>query len=266
MKVSIVGCGWLGLALGRKLSKEGFSVMGSTTTKEKFDLLSSAGIRPFLLKMDPMPMGEDFNTLFQTDVLVINIPPGRKRNTPEFYGEQIKYLKYLVDQHKVPRVIFVSSTSYYPNTGDWVTEESNFDLENGSTKAVVIGEKEIRQVDAKLSVLRCGGLMGDDRIPGKWFAGMTVSGAATPVNYIHRDDVVNIILHLIKGDLPEDETLNLVCPEHPTRKEVYEAMAQKYNFDQPHWEVPELMDSKKVSGKKLTDLGYSFLKPSPLNF
>lgn len=266
MKVSIVGCGWLGLALGKKLSQEGFAVMGSTTSKEKFDSLSSAGISPFLLKMDPMPMGEDFNALFQTDVLVINIPPGRKRNTPEFYGEQIKYLKYLVDQHKVPRVIFVSSTSYYPNTGDWVTETTNFDLENGSTKAVVLGEREIRQVEAKLTVLRCGGLMGEDRIPGKWFAGKATSGASTPVNYIHRDDVINVIQQLIKGDLPEEGTFNLVCPEHLTRKEVYEAMAHKYNFDQPIWEAPELIDSKKVSGKKLTDLGYSFLKPSPLDF
>ncbi|KOF02608.1 hypothetical protein OB69_09765 [Roseivirga seohaensis subsp. aquiponti] len=266
MKVSIVGCGWLGLALGRRLAEEGFAVMGSTTSKEKFDLLSDAGINPFLLKMDPMPTGENFNALFQTDVLVINIPPGRKKNTPEFYGEQIKYLKYLADQHKVSRVIFVSSTSYYPNTGDWVTETTNFDLENGSTKAVVLGEREIRQVEAKLTVLRCGGLMGEDRVPGKWFAGKVTSGASTPVNYIHRDDVINIIQQLIKGDLPEEGTLNLVCPEHPTRKEVHEAMAHKYNFDQPIWEAPERIDSKKVSGKKLTDLGYSFLKPTPLDF
>lgn len=266
MKVSIVGCGWLGLALGKKLSDKGFLVKGSTTSKEKFDLLTKSGIVPFLLEMNPMPMGEDFNALFQTDILIINIPPGRRKNAPEFYGEQIKYLKYLVNQHKVPRVIFVSSTSYYPNTGDWVTEATDFDFENGSSKAVVMGEREICQVEAELTVLRCGGLMGGDRVPGKWFSGKVTSGASTPVNYIHRDDVINVIQQLINDDLPEGGILNLVCPQHPTRKEVHETMAQKYSFDQPIWEAPEHIDSKKVSGKKLTDLGYSFLKPSPLDF
>ena len=266
MKVSIVGCGWLGLALGRKLAQEGFSVMGSTTTKDKLKSISDAGITPFLFKMDPMPVGENFNILFETDVLVVNIPPGRKSNTPEFYAEQIKYLKYIADQYEVARVIFVSSTSFYPNIGDWVTEATDYDLENGSTKAVVLAEKEIRKVSAELTVLRCGGLMGGDIVAGKWFAGNTVSGGETPVNYIHRDDVINIIHQLITGELPLADTLNVVCPEHPLRKEVYDAMAKKYQFESPNWEAPAKTASKIVSSKKLVDLGYQSLKPSPLKF
>ena len=263
MKVSIVGCGWLGLALGKTLAEAGLEVMGSTTTKEKLERLSEAGIDPFFFKLEPMPMGENFNALFQTDVLIINIPPGRKHNTPQFYAEQIKYLKYLADQHEVPRVIFVSSTSFYPNTGDWVNEQTDYDFEKGSTEAVVLAEKEIRKVNANLSVLRCGGLMGGDRVAGKWFSGKSVSGAATPVNYIHRDDVTNVIHQLIKGKLPSVDTLNLVCPQHPDRKTVYKAMADKYNFEPPQWEPPSLKDSKIVSSKKLEDLGYQFLKESP---
>lgn len=266
MKVSIVGCGWLGLTLGKNLADAGLNVLGSTTSKDKLKSISDAGITPFLLKMNPMPMGESFNTLFRTDVLVVNIPPNRKSNTPEFYAEQIKYLKYLADQHEVPKVIFISSTSFYPNTKDWVTETTDYDLDNGSTQAVVLAENEIRKVKAQFSILRCGGLMGGDRVAGKWFAGKAVSGGETPVNYIHRNDVINIIHQLIIGELPFTDTLNLVCPEHPLRKEVYDTMAKKYNFDRPEWEAPAIKASKIVSSKKLTDLGYQFMEASPLEF
>ncbi|PIQ47595.1 MAG: epimerase [Cytophagales bacterium CG12_big_fil_rev_8_21_14_0_65_40_12] len=265
MKISIVGCGWLGLALGAALVKSGHQILGSTTSTEKLEKLRQAGIAPYLLKLEPMPTGENFNQLFQTDLLVINIPPGRKTNTPEFYEEQIKYLRYLIDQHQVPKVIFVSSTSYYPNTNQMVDERFLYDLENGSNRAVVQAEKQIKQSSSDIILLRCGGLMGEERIPGQWFAGKETTGAETPVNYIHRDDVIAVIQFLIEKKA-SNTTLNLVCPDHPNRKEVHEAMALKYGFQNPIWIEPNQTTSKIVSSEKLVRLGYQFKYPSPTEF
>jgi UDP-glucose 6-dehydrogenase len=50
MKISIVGCGWLGLPLGAKLVKNGHRVFGSTTSEEKIEEIKAAGIAPYLLK------------------------------------------------------------------------------------------------------------------------------------------------------------------------------------------------------------------------
>ena len=212
--------------------------MGSTTRKEKLESLTDAGIIGYVLKMAPMPTGESFNELFDTDLLIINIPPGRRTQTPEFYEEQVKYLTYLINQHKVPRVIFVSSTSYYPNTNDCVDINTLPDLDKGSSKAVVQGEKQIGKAEANLLICRCGGLMGAGRIPGKWFAGKDTKGAQTPVNYIHQQDLIAVLTQLAEQVEWEQKIMNLVSPKHPLRKEVHEAMARKYGFEPPIWVNP----------------------------
>lgn len=90
--------------------------------------------------------------------------------------------------------------------------------------------------------------MGKDRIPGKWFAGKPTKGADTPVNYIHLEDIINVVKSSIET-WPEDlkrQTLNLVSDHHPTRKEIYGKMAERYSFDLPIWEDPSNIPSKVV--------------------
>lgn len=263
MKIGVIGCGWLGLPLAESLLKAGHQVIGSTTRKEKLELLSAKGIQAIHFRLNPMPEGIDFNKLFQVDLLIINIPPGRKKNTPEFYEEQIKYLKYQLQSAPVRGVIFVSSTSFYPNTGSTVNIDTPADFMRGSSKAVVKGEGQISQINQSLTILRCGGLMGRDRIPGKWFAGKPTQGANTPVNYIHLEDIIKTVNHLVEewGEEQENKIFNLVSEHHPTRKEVHEKMAEKYGFELPIWEEPSIIPSKIVdSSFKKFDL------KSPLSF
>ena len=51
MKISILGCGWLGFPLAKKLIEIGFEVKGSTTSENKLALLKSNNIEPFLLRL-----------------------------------------------------------------------------------------------------------------------------------------------------------------------------------------------------------------------
>ena len=48
-KISILGCGWLGLPLAKALIGNGFSVKGFTTSVDKITLLENAGITTFLI-------------------------------------------------------------------------------------------------------------------------------------------------------------------------------------------------------------------------
>jgi len=263
MTIGVIGCGWLGLPLAECLVSMGYTVLGSTTHKDKLSALLEKGIDPVLFKLDPMPTGEHFNRLFQADLLVINIPPGRKRNPPGFYEEQIKYLKYQLQGSKVKKVIFISSTSYYPNTNDLVDTNTPYNLEQGSSEAVVQGEHQITQINQDLAILRCGGLMGGDRIPGKWFSGKPTKGANTPVNYVHRDDVIKVTSNFIV-DWPvtqEKHLFNLVSAEHPTRKDVHERMAVKYGFSPPIW------DEEATTPSKIVDSDFKEINlKSPLAF
>lgn len=259
--VGIIGCGWLGLPLGKHLVEAGYKVVGSTTRPEKLKSLEEVGIEPVLLSLNPMPEGKDFNKLFKAETLFINVPPRSRSHTPEYYREQIKYLKYQLQNSSVKRVIFISSTSFYPNTGEAVDESTPYDLQKGSTKAVVYGELEIAQIDQPLSILRCGGLMGGDRIPGKWFAGKETTGAETPINYIHRDDVIKYVAWLLeKESWPAIK--NMVSSEHISRKQVHEAMATKYNFAPPVWINPQMLTSKIVE----SNVSAPFEFKSPLSY
>lgn len=248
MKVSIIGCGWLGLPLGKHLASKGHQVIGSTTSEGKFEEIRAASIQPVLLKLVPMPTGKNFNALFDSEAVIINIPPGRKTNPPEFYAEQIKYLTYLIDNSNVRRIIFISSTSFYPNTNDKVTTATPFDFEKGSTKAVVWGEREINKSSKELLILRCGGLMGKNRIPGKWFSGKETKGADTPVNYIHRDEIIRAIENELNDEtqLAKQRIKNLVSPHHPTKRSVHLASSKRHGFDPPQWVEPFIIPHKVV--------------------
>ena len=89
MKISILGCGWLGLPLGKFLVEKGHVVKGSTTSEDKISLLASVGIEPFLIKFSPqmetmqssdyrLTTLNDDNSISQfldSEVLIICIPP-----------------------------------------------------------------------------------------------------------------------------------------------------------------------------------------------
>ncbi len=248
MKISIIGCGWLGLPLGKHLAALGHQVVGSTTSEDKFAEIEEAGIKPVLFKLSPMPLGKAFNVLFDSEIVFINIPPGRKTNPPEYYTEQIKYLKYCIEESGVKQIIFISSTSFYPNTNNVVTKTTPHDFNNGSTKAVVWGEREIEKTTKPLLILRCGGLMGGNRVPGRWFSGKETKGAETPVNYTHRDEIIEVVENLLKEELPfkTQGIKNLVSPYHPSRREVHSATSKRYDFEPPKWIEPAVIPHKIV--------------------
>ena len=62
LKIAIIGCGWLGLPLAKKLIKEIFIVKGSTTSKEKISVLKTEKIEPFLIDLNKK-LGKKSHTL-----------------------------------------------------------------------------------------------------------------------------------------------------------------------------------------------------------
>ena len=48
-KIGIIGCGWLGLPLAKEFVSNNYKVKGSTTTKEKLEILKNEGIDAYLI-------------------------------------------------------------------------------------------------------------------------------------------------------------------------------------------------------------------------
>lgn len=235
--------------------------------------MKGTGIQPYLLSFNPKPESPagDF---FDTDLLIVDIPPKTRDKGEDFHPAQIKAIADKVKEHSISHCIYISSTSVYPNLEKEVKEEDAIGFEekttgsDGGNRTLLKGEEILKNIpNLRLTVIRCGGLMGYDRIPGRYFAGKKdLTTGKVPVNYIHRDDVTGIILRVIQKQY-WNETLNAVAPLHPTRQEVYEQNAKELGFEAPTFTDAEARDFKVVSaGKVLEDLGYKFTYPDPLQF
>lgn len=220
-----MGCGWLGKTLFSELSKlhkvECY-LRDSTTKNDNF---------------------------YKSDLFIIAI------NTKDNYLQTIKNLTSLVP--KTSTLILMSSISVYKEFDEEIDE--NVKITKNSL------QKEVEDIvisSIKNSIiLRLGGLMGDDRIAGKWSIAREFEDGF--VNYVHKDDVVAITQKIVANNLPSG-IYNIVAPLHPTRKEIHQQNAKKFNLKLG---VFNGFSKRVVIGKKLEKkLNYSYIHKNPLEF
>ena len=249
--VSILGCGWLGKPLSVSLLEVGCSVKGSTTSELKLSELDALGIDSYLVNIEEY---EEFITFLQSDILIIAIT-----------SKDINSYKRLIHQiqdSSIQKVIFISSTSVYPNTNAVVTEEN----ETLETPLLVIENLFRKNTSFETTILRFAGLYGNGRHPGNWFKG----GRKIPqpdgfVNMIHLEDCIDIIHEIINQNC-WNTTLNACSNHHPTRREFYAHAKQSLGFDLPEFEENARLKYKIISSQKLQEvLNYQFKHNDLLN-
>lgn len=263
ISVSILGCGWLGFPLAKKLVDQGYKVKGSTTTASKMQELEEAGINAFNIQLPNENLSSEF---FNSDYLIINIPPKTFRKGVNHHLESLKpIIKHIPPTQKI---IYISATSVYPKVDHPIDEEHELDHRSERAMALIQAEQLlINTFKERLTIIRFGGLLGYERIPGKYYSGKNLSQHQQKVNYIHRDDAVGIIQAVIKQG-KWSIILNGTTPKHPTKKEVFLKNAKDFDFEAPNFENTEqeltnrIIDSRKIEHI----LDYSFIYPDPLDF
>lgn len=262
-QISILGCGWLGLPLAKRLLQEGFAIKGSTTSADKLPILENAGIMPFLISLKAEEIqGEVSRFLENTSALIIDIPPKLRGVEKENFVTKIQNLIPFIEQSSVESVLFVSSTSVYNDEEKHVNEATTPNPDTESGLQLLASEKMLQSNSSfQTTILRFGGLIGEDRHPIKSLAGRKdVENPEAPINMIHQDDCIGIILKIITTD-SWGETFNAVAPFHPTREDYYIDKAidwalapPAFNHEKPS--VGKVVDSSKI----VTLLGYSFTR------
>lgn len=259
MNISILGCGWLGLPLGRKLVADGHTVSGSTTTASKLSVIKKEGITPFLIDLKPYFINH--TAFFECDLLVLNIPPRNRNDDTDYHAKQLKSVITTARRSHVERVIFVSSTAVYPSHNEQVTEQDAcYDALSRSGISLLAMEDLFRDCpDFSTTILRMGGLYGPDRHPGRFLAGKkNLSGGGNPVNMVHLHDCIGVIQTIIQQQIFGD-TFNVCSPAHPSRKAFYEQAAKVLSVASPEFS-DEPKPFKLVSSEKLIKkTGYQFL-------
>jgi nucleoside-diphosphate-sugar epimerase len=261
MTISILGCGWLGLPLAKKLVEVGFDVKGSTTSKGKLKILELEKIQPFLIDLSERKIeGDIASFLSNSEILIITIPPKLRGEHKENFVQKIQNLISFIEEEKVKKVLFVSSTSVYGEQNELVTEETipNPDAESG--KQLLEVEKILQaNTNFKTTILRFGGLIGKDRHPITFLAGN--DNPYAPINLIHQDNCITIIEKIIDTNC-FSEIFNAVAPFHPSRKEYYTQKAIELNLVIPKFNTENRNDDKKIisSEKIQKHLNYKFLE------
>lgn len=252
-KVSVLGCGWVGKALAISLIQNGYEVKGSTRSLKKVSELKSYGIIPFIIDINNHDT--DYATFLDTDILVI---PITSKNKIDF-----KNLILEIEKYNVRKVIFISSTSVYPNTNSIVTED---DTVNDSILTEIETLFRIKSF-LNTTILRFGGLFGYDRKPYNFFKNnKEISNPEGYINFIHRDDCIQIIEAVINQDL-WNVTLNACTDSHPKRRDFYNHEFQKAGKLPPSFNEEALNDYKIISNEKLKSvLDYQFKFANLMNY
>lgn len=255
--VSILGCGWFGLALAKKLIELNYLVKGSTTTPEKLPVLSNFKIEPYLVSFNAEEIIAD-DSFFNAEVLFICIPP--KRNSIELKDYPNK-IKSIIEASKsiVKNIILISSTSVYADENKCVDEYSETHPDTDSGRVVLEAETILKNLQPdNYTIIRFAGLFGPDRNPGRFFAGKTdVPNGLAPVNLIHQVDAVGIACEILNKQA-FGRTYNACSPNHSTKQEFYTYAAQESGLSKPHF-ISEKKDWKVVESVNVPQfLGYEF--------
>ena len=161
-QISIIGCGWLGLPLAKELIKKGYKVKGTTTSKDKLSALSKFDIDAYYLQINSENIIGNVQEAFSgSDVLVLNIPPGLRKNSEEDFFSKIKNLLPHIEASKIKKILFVSSTSVFADVDSFpeITEKTKPNPDTESGRQLLIAEELLQQNQHfKTTILRFSGL------------------------------------------------------------------------------------------------------------
>lgn len=251
---SILGAGWLGYPLASFL-KEKYKIKVSIKDEGKKEKFKSEGLNPFLLNEENLDSLDD---LLETDYLFINFPPSKFKDYIGFLNKIYSHKKI----SNIEKIIFISSTSIYPDLDFIFTEEfSSFESNSKSSK---VYDAEVAIHDKTDLILRCSGLMGYNRIAGKRSSAKIVNDKDIKINYVHRDDVISATMFLITNNI--DGTFNLAVNKHPTKEEIYLFNSKKYGFKKSIFKDEKGLKNRIIDGRKLTSLGFKYKYSNPFDF
>lgn len=246
--VSILGCGWYGLALAKRLVSAGYLVKGSSTSVEKLAVLSSLSIQPFLINFqeDVIASNPEF---FQTELLLIAIPPKRSSSEQASFLGKIQKIAAMAQAQKVSQVIFISSTSVYGESNGEMTSSSPAIPDTASGKAMLETEQWLSgNPSFTTTILRFAGLVGPGRNPGRFFAGkQDIPNGRAPINLVHQEDCVEFTLALME-QAAFGQIYNVCSPDHPSKQIFYVKAAAQAQLPLPAF-IDELLNWKIVSGE-----------------
>jgi nucleoside-diphosphate-sugar epimerase len=252
MKITIIGCGYVGTAIAQRLafgeiakiwSKAGHHLTLTTTTPGKISQLSTIASEVVILQ------GNDRDTMTKVieDREVILFTVGAKQRDPDTYRqaylETANNLVAAVQQtNTVKQIIYTGTHAVLGNQqGQWVDEQCPYNPLNENGEILCQTEETIlsaQNQQLNTCILRLEGIYGQGRelinIFRTW-AGTTRPGNGQDyTNWVHLDDIVQAIALACQQQL--QGIYNLSSDEPLTKQEFYHRLFTTHNLPPLNWD------------------------------
>lgn len=256
MKILLIGAGYVGSELLKKLSSH--EIVVTTTDKTKVDVLKRYAKGVVLISDDNSldRYADDF------EALILLVAP---KNGQSYAGTYLKtaqtVISLLKKRLKPCYLLYTSSTSVYEDIGqEWATEALAL-VPDGENAKILLETEKTLLAHPLTCILRLGGIFGPMREISKRalaFSGKELAGdGSEPTNNVHLSDIVAAIKFCIEKSLTG--IYNLVSNEHPTRRELYDKLSLRAEIPGPIWNpaLPQRKKTSKACNKKILEAGFT---------
>ena len=287
MRVVIVGCGYVGLALARQLAERGHEAIGVRRSDEGLDAIASVdsagdgvvrAVRANVTDLDSL------SALPDADAVVFAASSGGRGPAAarEVYVEGLGNVVATYGSRESPpdRLVYTSSTGVYgDHDGGWVDEETAIDPTTEKTRVLAEAERVALETADEFgidgTVARFAGLYG----PGRYRLDRYLNGPVTAgfLNMVHRDDAAGAVRYLLEADAARGEPVVVVDDEPVDKHAFADWLADECGVARPEKRSKaeriadgdlsaaaerRIRTSKRCANDRLRALGYEFSYPT----
>lgn len=269
MNIVIIGCGYLGIELAHLWKKKGHCVTATTHNPERLPVLAQAAQKTVILQgNDPEELA---SLIANNEVIVITKVVDSPETFESIYLTTAQLFRHLALEMDLPRhLICLSSAAVYgDHKGQWVDETSELKATGDQAKILIDAEKmylSLQELGWHVCLLRIGELYGPERELShriKQLEGHILPGAGDQfTNMIHKHDCITAIDYALRHHM--EGIYNLSDDDHPTRKEFFDSLAQKFRLPFVKWNpdhTPLHTGNKRLSNHKIKAEGFVFRHP-----
>lgn len=281
MHVVILGCGYVGLELGRQLVDRGHDVTGVRRSEEGLRAIERAG---FDAERGDVTDRASLAGLPDADALVFAASSGGRGADAarDVYvaGLQTVLGAYAAREEPPARLVYTSSTGVFgDHDGDWVAESTPIDPTTAKTRVLAAAEAIALAADRQYgidgTVARFAGLYGPDRYRlSRYVEGPVTAGT---LNMVHRDDAAGAVRFLLETDQARSKIVH-VADDEPADKWAFadwladacgepappkRTKAERLAADDlPATAERRIRAAKRVDNAALREFGYEFAYPT----
>ncbi|QCS43731.1 SDR family oxidoreductase [Natrinema versiforme] len=281
MNVAILGCGHVGIELGRQLAARDHDPIGVRRSDDGLERIRDAGFEAVRADITDR---EGLASVPDVDAIVFAASSGGRgaEAAREVYVDGLQTaIKAFGERENAPdRLVYTSSTGVHgDHDGDWVDEETPLEPTTEKTEVLAEAERIALELPGEYgfdgTVARYAGLYG----PGRYRLERYLEGPVTEgyLNMVHRDDAAGAVRYLLAEDLARGEVVQVVDDEPASKWDFADWLADECGVPEPPKQTKaerledgdlseagrrRILTSKRCSNEKLRSLGYEFAYPT----